>query len=779
MTVLEGAPNVWPLDALDSKQLVDLPVFASRFIGREREADELQRRLERSRLVTLTGPAGTGKTRLALEVAGRLEARGGRPHLIELAGLTEGRLLPETFVAALGIMQAQTRSPLDSLLDWVAENDDVLVVDNCEHLIEATAALVDQILRRRRHITVLATSREPLHIDGEVVWPVPTLSVPPDDAPLSVIARSEAVMLFVERARQAAPGFALTKDNATQVASICRQLDGLALAIEVAAVRVAAFDLGSITQELSDRFRFLTGGFRTAPPRQRTLRAAIDWSYELLTDAERQLFDRSSVFAGSFDVAAAEAVCTGGAVLRQQVLDLLGRLIDKSLVTPISPSAERKRYRVLETFRAYGLDRLRDAGELDALRRKHALHFASLSEIDPDPNDRSRLPRTRLDIANLREALLWSRDAEPSLHLRLAVFFGTYCMRAGLMSEGRTWLEPLIDAGSGDRRLLTRANEMAALLAWRQGDFGPASRFAVEAVRLGRSLKDDVELARMLGTFAFIQIGALRLVGVAEALEELLSIAKRHRDQAEEADALFYMGLLEAHGEDAHKARDLLHRSVALYEAAGKSDVIGTAYNTLAWVLLRLNDLPAARSAIANGIEVRAAHHEVADMVSSLESSAELAFLEGNPARAMRLKGAADAQRDAHRSARPSMAVASQARWTPRAERQLGRKARAAWLEGRRLNLEEAVRYALAAADQTPPHAAREGERSLSTREVGIADLVAEGLSNDEIAARLNLSRRTVEAHLDHIRGKLGARSRVDVAIWAASRSPRQTPSQS
>ena len=773
-------PNVWPLPRPDAARGQDLPVFASRFIGREREMAEVSALLGRSHLVTLTGTPGSGKTRLALEVGRRTTAgRRDGAYLVELAGLGEGALLPETFAAAVGITQAQAGPTLDTILDQLSKMDSLLIVDNCEHLVEACAALIDRVIRHCPNVTVLATSRESLRIDGETVWPVPTLSLPPDGASLAVIARSEAVQLFVDRARHATPGFALTRDNATEVASICRRLDGLALALELAAARAAALDLSSIAGQLSDRFRFLTSGFRTAPPRQRTLRAAIDWSYELLTTAERQLLVRASVFAGSFDVAAAQAVCAGGAVLTEQVIDVLGRLLDKSLVMPVDAGSGRRRHRLLESIRAYGLDRLREAGDYDAIRRRHAQFFASIADGGVDATDASWLPRTRLEVDNLREALAWSRDADPTLHLRLAVPFGTFCMQAGFMSEGRAWLEPGLAAATQDRALLVRANEMAGLLAWRQADFDAAERFASMAVRLARSLSGDVELARVLSTLAFIRIGALRFDNVPEAVEELMSLAERHADRTIEAEALLYLGLLEAHGDDVARACDLLNRSVALYEAEGKPDHTAVQYNVLGWMFLRLGDVARARSAVAKGFEIRLRHHEVADLGGSFDSSAELAFMDGAPERAMRLKGAVDALRDSLGSVPPSLALASRSRWAPRAEKLLGKKGRTAWLEGRQLTLDEAVRYALAPPDQGPPRSARQGGPVLSSREIEIADLVAGGMTNDEIASRLKLSRRTVEAHLEHIRTKLGVRSRVDVATWVSARSTQQPVSRS
>lgn len=770
MTLLEGAPNVWPLQRQDARRLADLPFFASRFVGRKEELAAITALLGSARLLTLTGSPGSGKTRLALEAA-RLHAPrhadGAFP--VEVAGLGEGRMLAETIAVAVGAHDSQTGQALDAVIRRLANADALLIVDNCEHLIEACAEAIDRILRRCETVTVLATSREALRIDGESVWSVPTLSLPKADASPAVVARSDAVQLFVERAKQASPGFALTRENIALVASICRRLDGLPLALELAAARLGSMDLAQIAEQLDDRFRFLTAGFRTAPLRQRTLRAAIDWSFDVLTAAESQLLSRCSVFAGGFDVAAAEAVCEGGAVVKSHVTDLLGRLVDKSLLAADKGGTARGRYRLLESLRAYGVDRLREAGELEASRRRHAEHFARVEWTGFESSE-SWVPRLRAEVDNLREALAWSRNADRELHLRLAVPFGSFSNAAGFVSEGVAWLEPALAGGAGSSDLAWRAYEILSLLEWRHADFDAAERYAAAAVAEARSHGDDLVLGRVLGSHAFVKIGAERFAGIQGMVDEMLRIAKRHEDQLLEADALCYLGLMHAHGEELDLACDLLLRSAALEEAAGRNEV-NIQFNVLGWLYLRKKDPVKARPLIARALEYRLRRDLVADLASSFDAAAELASAEAAPERAMRLKGAADALRDRFGSVPPSLALASRARWVPRVERTLGKTANKAWLEGRVLSVEEAAAYALAPRIAPPPRTAGAGEPALSGREFEIAGLVATGMSNAEIAGRLKVSRRTIDAHLDHIRDKLGARSRVDVATWMTSRS--------
>jgi predicted ATPase/DNA-binding CsgD family transcriptional regulator len=748
-----------------------LPVHASRFVGRQRELAEVGALVGRSRLVTLTGAAGSGKTRLALEVAGRVGgSRPDGPCLVELASLGEGELLPHAFASALEIREVQPRPVLDTLQEKLAAYQGLIVVDNCEHLVEACAELVDRLLRRCPGLTVLATSREPLHVDGEVVWQVPTFSLPKERASMRDTMRAESVALFVERARQAMPRFEITASNAAEVAAICRRLDGLPLAIELAAARVAVLDLASIGEQLNDRFRFLTGGFRTAPQRQRTLRAAVDWSYDLLTTAERQLFDRLAVFAGGFDASGAQAVGVGGSVLGTQVVDLLGRLIDKSLVVAVDLVAEPRRHRMLETLRAYGLERLREEGQLEIYTRRHAEYMDSLSGDSVAAWDGAGwLAKMQQEVENFREALSWSRGADRDLHLRLAAAYGWLCMRSGFIGEGRMWLGPALEGGGEGPAALAQANVAMAFLAWRQGDFDAADRFASEAVRIRRELGDEIDLGWTIGVLAFVRIGTS---SARSATVEQLSMARRLGVRQMEAEGLLHLGSLEAIAMDLDNALDHLSQSLALYEAEGVGGTRPTVLNMLGWVLLMLHRPAEARPFVERGLLIRLRAHDVIDLAGSLDASAEYAFEIGAPERAMRLKGASDAIRHRAGSAPTKMAAASRVRWVSRAERTLGNgAAHAAWLEGGRLSPEEAGAYALSPLDRPSPRAGADTSTTLSGRENQVAELVAGGMTNDEIATRLRLSRRTVEAHLDHIRTKLGVRSRVEVATWVAAKS--------
>jgi predicted ATPase/class 3 adenylate cyclase len=437
-----------PLRSLDAYPH-NLPVQLTTLIGREAEIEALRQRLHepQTRLVTLTGPAGVGKTRLALQVAtGLLDAFPDGLRLVEFGSLLDPARVPQAVAEPLGAREEPGRALPATLAAVLRPKRVLLVLDNCEHLIEACAALAARLLRACPHLRILATSREPLGITGELTWRVPPLGLPdvvpdlPDldaDQPHAVecLARAEAVQLFVERARLAQPGFALTSENAQAVAHICARLDGLPLAIELAAARVRALSPEQIAARLHDRFRLLTGAGRTGTERHQTLRAALDWSHHLLSEQERALFRRLTVFTGGRSLAAAEAVCAGNGIEPREVLDLLTQLVDKSLLYTDGQDGE-VRYWMLETIWQYGRERLREAGEADALRARHAAYYAALAEgVGPKlqgPEPARWLDLLKQEQENLRAALAWCQaSADVEQRQRLAAVLRT----SGLMRE--------------------------------------------------------------------------------------------------------------------------------------------------------------------------------------------------------------------------------------------------------------------------------------------------------------------------------------------------------
>jgi predicted ATPase len=363
----------------------NLPLALSTFIGREREVDELKRLVNDTRLLTLTGPGGAGKTRLAVAVAHEVvESFEDGVWWVGLASLSDSDVVPQAVASAIGVREAPWRSPADALVEDLETKDLLLILDNCEHLIDACAALADALLRTCPGLKILATSREALSIGGERLWIVPSLSLPDpgQGADAQKLGRYEAIRLFVERAKGTVSSFELTEENAPAVAQLCRRLDGVPLAIELAAARTNVLSASQISARLEDSLMLLAGTDRTAPTRQRTLRGTLDWSYELLGENERKLFGRLSVFAGGWTLEAAEAVGAGEGVEEEEVLELLSGLVDKSLVVAEAGPEGVSRYRMLEPVRQYARERLEGRGEADAARRRHAAFFLALAEDD-------------------------------------------------------------------------------------------------------------------------------------------------------------------------------------------------------------------------------------------------------------------------------------------------------------------------------------------------------------------------------------------------------------
>jgi predicted ATPase/class 3 adenylate cyclase/DNA-binding CsgD family transcriptional regulator len=426
-----------PLRTPKSVGVHNLPVQLTSFVGREGEMHEVRQLLSDNRLVTLTGAGGAGKTRLAVEITARIapEFRDGVWY-VDLAPITHPGVVPVTVARALGLPDQPGRSTMDTLLRFVAERQLLILLDNCEHLLDASAELVVALLGAAPGLTVLATSREPIGVTGEATWRVPSLSV-----------ADEAIELFADRARLAQAGFTVSSDNAAAVAEICGRLDGMPLAIELAAARVRALSVADILEGLRDRFRLLTGGARTAVRRQQTLRASVDWSHALLTEPERVLFRRLAVFLGGLDLDAAQAVAGGGDVERYQVLDQLTLLVDKSLVVAENTSG-RTRYRLLETVRQYALEKLAESSEADALRARHRDHYTAMAALLDAPartGHEQRLGQAETEIDNLRAAFGWSCEhSDIELALALASSLQPLWLARGRIREGWAWFDTVL-----------------------------------------------------------------------------------------------------------------------------------------------------------------------------------------------------------------------------------------------------------------------------------------------------------------------------------------------
>jgi predicted ATPase/DNA-binding SARP family transcriptional activator len=478
----------------------NLPAPRGSFVGREREMVEIKRTLAMTRLLTLTGAGGSGKTRLALEVARSLV--GAYPDgvwLVELAPLSEGDLVAQEVAGALEISERPGEPLIDTLVDVIGSKNLLVVLDNCEHLVEAAARLVDTLLDSCPYLRLLATSREPLGVGGEVLWRVPPLSLPdqtdgePDgESALESLVRYEAVRLFVDRARLRLLDFKLTQENAGAVLRVCRKLDGIPLAIELATARMGALAVEQVAQRLDISLDLLKGASRTAAPRQQTLRATLDWSYDLLSEIEQALFLRLSVFAGSWSLEAAEAVCSGGVIEHEDVLDLVGGLVDKSLVVVAGASTTggAVRYRMLEPIHEYARERLEERDDAEAIKHAHAELFLALTE-EAEPmllgaEDAAWLDRLEQEHDNMRAALSWTISHEKvELALRLGGALQWFWYMRGYFSEGRAWLEQALakDVRSSNA-VRIKALEGLSWLANVQGDLDKAEAIAQEGLRL-------------------------------------------------------------------------------------------------------------------------------------------------------------------------------------------------------------------------------------------------------------------------------------------------------
>jgi predicted ATPase/class 3 adenylate cyclase/DNA-binding CsgD family transcriptional regulator len=485
-----------PLRTREAAVVQHLPVQLTSFVGRDAEILKVRGLLAENRLVTLTGAGGVGKTRLAVEVAAAVaESYGDGTWYVDLAPLTDPELLPITVARTLGLPDQPGRAPQTALLQFVGNRHMLVVLDNCEHLLDASAALTEALLSACARLTVLATSREPIAVAGELTWRVPSLSVADD-----------AMHLFGDRAGRALPGFAISDDDAAAVSEICRRLDGMPLAIELAAARVRALSPEEILAGLQDRFRLLTGGSRTAVRRQQTLQASVDWSHALLTEPERMLFRRLAVFIGGFDLEACRSVCSDNVLARHQVLDVLALLVDKSLVVA-ETAGGATRYRLLETMRQYAQEKLSESAEAGAVRDRHRDHYTAMAAALDSPANSGMevlLDQAETEIDNLRAAFAWSREnSDTDRALQLATSLQPFWLTRGRIKEGQDWLEiGLSDAEIADADVAPVA--MARALADKaflnnMRDAESLAR-AQHALAIARELDDPALLARTLTT---------------------------------------------------------------------------------------------------------------------------------------------------------------------------------------------------------------------------------------------------------------------------------------
>jgi len=720
----------------------NLPQRLVSLIGREREFAELLPRLSQARLLTLVGIGGIGKTRLSVELAATAMGDfGDGVWFVEFAPLSDPGLVANTVAKVLGLKEEPARPIQQIITEHLGEKRVLLVLDNCEHLLNACARLVDLILRRCENVRILASGREALGVACEHVVQVPSLSFPdPKQAQTAEsVMRSAAVQLFSDRAKLVRADFRVTPHNAALLASICSRLDGIPLAIELAAARVRSLSVDEIHQKLDQRFRLLIGGSRAGLPRQQTLRSLFDWSYDLLQEREKLALQQLSVFSGGWMLVAAEQVCTDDVTADGELLDLLTSLCDKSLVVA-EQGVGASRYRLLETVRQYAGERLLERGSERTIRRRHRDHFLALVEkAAPELQGADQaewLQRIEVEHDNVRTALDWCLvDAESHCGLRLCGALHRFWLLRGHFSEGREWCARFLGKIEPEAHVSERAKALnvAGVLARRQGDYLAARRSLEESLSIHRHLGDRRELAvslNLLGDVAMEQgdlpsaqalfeeslgisreLGELR--GIARSLhnlgvaacgkcdlasgqalfEQSLTIAQELQDQSAIEHALWDLGMVTFQQGNYLVAKDLLEKSLAICRKLGERTGIAAAQHLLGHIALEMGDRPTTRRLLEDGLRIRRELGDRPGIAYSLEASAAAVAELGDLLRAGYIWGAAEQLRERIGSPLPRVDRPRYDRWVAAARNGFadGADFESAWLKGRALTLDQAI----------------------------------------------------------------------------------------
>jgi len=723
----------------------NLPESSTSFVGRERELAEIKRRLPATRLLTLTGTGGIGKTRLALQAAAEVhDAYRDGVWFVDLAPLRDAALVPSALAQVLQLKETAGQPLLTTLCNHLRTKQILLILDNCEHMLDACAQLAEALLRDTAQVTLIATSREPLHLKGERVHPLSALPLPDPTGDAQSIARSDAVQLFVERARQQRPHFDLQEGRARAVALLCVRLDGIPLALELAAARVAVLPVEEIVRLLDQRFRLLTSGGRELP-RHQTLRAMIDWSYELLDGAEKVLFARLSVFAGGWTLKAASEVCSDESIAKDDVVYVLIRLIEQSLVVA---EEDGDRYRMLETVREYAQERLEEPAIGAAIRERwrdrHLAYFLALAEeAEPKLNgaqQRNWLDRLEMEHDNLRLALTWATGGGDAVSgMRLASACWRFWLIRGYAREGLGWLsamlatvparqptahraKALLAAGTmaktisdysqartlyeqalsisrelGVQRRVAAALGNLGMVAAEQGDYPAARAWHEQSLAIWRELGDRLGIARDLISLGNVVHAQGDELAARSLYEQSLAIERELGDQRGTAVVLHCLAGVAYYRNDYAAARLLLDQALVVRRELGDRWGIASTLNNLGMVAHEEGDYPSSRALLTESLAMRRDLFDRSGMAESLEALASLAFTLGRTEQGARLCGHAARLRDEIGSADLPSERARYDRRIASARASLGNDAAfdVAWQEGHAMTLEQAIEYAL------------------------------------------------------------------------------------
>ncbi|MCI2424121.1 LuxR C-terminal-related transcriptional regulator [Saccharopolyspora sp. K220] len=761
------------------RRVGNLPADSTSFVGRRHELAELKRLLSEHRLVTLTGPGGVGKTRLALRVAADVRrAFQGEVWFVDLAQLREPRLIAETVAGQLDVREQSSRPVTDTIIDRLSAGPLLLVLDNCEHLIDDCATLVSTLILSCPELRVLTTSRQSLGLVSECMFPVVPFVVPDPDqiGSPAAVAHFDSVRLFIERATAVVPRFNLDSCNYQALARICHDLDGIPLAIELTVARLRSLSLEQLAERLHERHNLLSNGRRGLPPRHRTLRALIDWSYELCSEMERRVWACASVFSGTFDLEAVEFVAGGDDVPCEDVLVLVDALVDKSIFLP-QEGPNGVRYRMLDTTREYGEEKLVADGRQVAVRHRHRDWFAQLATrfaaawVGPDePAWNTRLHQ---DYPNVRVALdcCARENGDAKAGLRMAVRLVDYWTLRGYLTEGRMWLDRLLSHMPGPSRERLSGLVLNAWFTIHQGDLSTAQAYLAEAAELTDEVGNEEQngyLAHVSGMAALVSADLNRAVGLfGEACEQF----RNSQLLRGELFSLFMYGLTVGHNGEPERGRALLDTCIDKTIQVG--DIFWRSYALWARASIDVldGDFGKAEESCKEALRLEQLLGDKSSMAFTLEVLAWAAEGRREHARAATLFGIAGAVWEAIGGSPELYATLTQLHHEhlDRTRDALGDSGyEQAFKTGYGLSTTEAIDFAL---ETTQPEAARqrpeeEWAHLLTRREFEIAQLVAEGLTNRDIAARLVISPRTAEGHVEKILSKLGFSSRAQIAAW-------------
>jgi predicted ATPase/DNA-binding CsgD family transcriptional regulator len=740
-------------------------------MGRERELSELSRIVHGTRLVSLLGPAGIGKTRLALRLASLMDRRfPDGAWLVQLAPVSDGDLVPAVIAGELGIAEVRPGETLAILDAALATREMLLVLDNCEHLVERAAAVIEHLLRHCPGLSILLTSRERLGVAGEVAWRVPPLDLPRSDRSytLDELERVEAVALFTDRARRASAHFSVTPANRADVVDLVCRLDGLPLAVELAAGWMETLSPGELARELDERHQILVARGSSMSERHTSLSAAIESGYERLDPVARDLFSQLGVFAGGWNLGGMTAVCR---LESAPAVEVLGRLVDHSFVTVVPTAEGPTRYRLLNVLRRYALDELERSSQREAIERRFADHVVTLAETAAASLGQREGPRwlavLDAELDNVRAVFALEGEWAAEWKLRLAVALVLYWHFRGLLNEGRRHLEDVLGrSGSASTAGVAGLNGLSRL-SWAQGDMARAARQARAAFRSARAVGDQAGAAFALLRLGKARFDAGRAVTARSALERSAQIASQVGDDVMLGECITLLGqvaLVEGRTEDADR---LLRDSVQLLSRTGDVHREAVALQALGRLHLDQARVDEAEAALVRSLTELREFALARPTVPMLEALAAVAADRGDHGRAARLVGAADGLLERMGARPPSTApvrAAVAARWQASLA---APGASEAFAEGRQMELRQAIAFAL--RESPPATARRPTERArpvLTRRQLEVARLVARAMSNKEIGVQLRLSERTVEGHVEQICNKLGFNSRVQIGIW-------------